>query len=922
MSPSSHIDDILTRYWRLDEAEVRRSKQEIQDIGVTVSSLTEQYLRARLQRRADATQNKARRAVSLASLAAAKISELLADADDVQAELSTIANSLSTATLRQLFRGGRLPYRVLRAFLNFPLRFESGNADEAMAILQDIDEAVLLNEMHIRSRGAEDNRDNAYLVTLESLGKILGKEAPDPSSTLTFRRKKPPAGGFEFFDEARERTTTIVITDEAYCENFQRVTAGVLDGLDWNHVLVAGEIALISLLHTDKTRDLRPEDVDTDIGLYLYGLDAAQANTKVEEVYEIWKSNLPATNQRVLVVKNAKTISFIPDYPHRRVRIVLELVLELLLSPTQILLTFDLDARAIGFNGNQVWMLPRCARAIEIGFNTFTMELVWGQYLGDRQASRRARIMKYADRGFGLRILPSYARSLEIDSDKIRSEDLATEHDIGARGDGDAEDDITHASQDSNHSAPRRKYASRAAYRLPDGAESGLKTLKRIAYLGEDFTNRYCFGNTPLHCASEIFRRSHPGTWIDDYEARKELTQKRINEAAAVTHPAGVWSYSFLDDEGERSDIPYGENGLSQFERLIRYAEAWKLTSKRIADFASYNEPICEWVYGLDGYFHSAGYEWNLDFSHQKLIDAIDCENDRLFTTLKAAISTRLNLPYQHVGYSGYLTRKIRRQVQGPDLKSVMAKQITIPLMMPYILEQFLLQELPNLCHDLPAHYLSNLFLITVHDSNNLAQQPSWLPSIHDTVSEAGNLRYWVISNTSMWACQNRVMDDVFDVLCLLSHYFQRDESHISRMSGFTCASSDAVWHMARAFRRRAVHPPTDAPHLRSNNDKQKLAALQRSGLTTREALLFRAWVFAEPEYRDRMRRREDGEPPFEEDAILYPVPDELFWKDGDEGDYGEFVAQWSDYPAEKEGRKRKYSERQSSSDAGLRTEP
>ena len=83
--------------------------------------------------------------------------------------------------------------------------------------------------------------------------------------------------------------------------------------------------------------------------------------------------------------------------------------------------------------------------------------------------------------------------------------------------------------------------------------------------------------------------------------------------------------------------------------------------------------------------------------------------------------------------------------------------------------------------------------------------------------------------------------------------------------------------------------------------------------------MLFRHWVLAEPLPRNRMidendqlRVKRDN---FEEGAYLYPVPDELFWNDGDEGEWdGVDVPEWR--TAEEEARrKRKREEADGESD-------
>jgi len=60
-------------------------------------------------------------------------------------------------------------------------------------------------------------------------------------------------------------------------------------------------------------------------------------------------------------------------------------------SEAEVLLNFDLDPCAMCWNGKEVRMLPRCARALETGYTAFTMDLVYGHHLGDRRATQEIR---------------------------------------------------------------------------------------------------------------------------------------------------------------------------------------------------------------------------------------------------------------------------------------------------------------------------------------------------------------------------------------------------------------------------------------------------------------------------------------------------------------------------------------------------
>ena len=81
-------------------------------------------------------------------------------------------------------------------------------------------------------------------------------------------------------------------------------------------------------------------------------------------------------------------------------------------DPLDLLLRWEYDPYALCYNGDHVCMLPRCARAIETGFTTFTTRLCWGESLGYCLRGRLSLIC-LARRGFGLRILPSYMKCLQ-----------------------------------------------------------------------------------------------------------------------------------------------------------------------------------------------------------------------------------------------------------------------------------------------------------------------------------------------------------------------------------------------------------------------------------------------------------------------------------------------------------------------------
>lgn len=108
----------------------------------------------------------------------------------------------------------------------------------------------------------------------------------------------------------------------------------------------------------------------------------------------------------------------------------------------------------------------------------------------------------------------------------------------------------------------------------------------------------------------------------------------------------------------------------------------------------------------------------------------------------------------------------------GPDFRSVQEKQITIPVIIPWALENFLLSALPQTIDDLPQHFTNFSPLIPVHDPTRYDPNISGVPSLHDTASEKGNLRFWIITNESMWAGQHRMMDEFAELMWPLFYWY------------------------------------------------------------------------------------------------------------------------------------------------------
>ena len=862
------VPPCIAESWRLGtfpkESELRKQLEDC-----TVSSLSKACIDLQLQkyfsqRNAQHTHS----TPSLSSLSIGSILDALNTSSDLKRDASIIIDNLSSTTLRQVLNDPRLRYQIFRVLLTLlPSR---GIKD--WLNLVDIDEVILRRERYVRSRG-DAHQNGRYLLRLEDLPDLnigfhfsMGSTS-SRHNVLSLNRPDIPKGGLEVLDYVRNQNEIITInaTDQSFCRTFEKITHGILKGLDWGNVFIAGGMALTTLMHTDPSKDQNREITDPDLDLYIYGLGPEDANAKVQHIYETWSRNVPSSSPDRLVVKNAKTINLLASYPNRRIQIVLKL----LPSPTDILLNFDLDACAVGFDGSQVLMLPRFVRALETGYSVFTMDLVWGHHLGDRRATQDARVFKYADRGFGLRILPSYAKSLEENiTTKVAAQSLATQ---GAE-----------FAKKSSHDDFRPRD------RFPHGAEPGLKTLKRIFYLGLDFVHRFLFGATPLALSPEQIKKSLDPRYVidDDYDhewqrkfkvaQRDESRNKTLNNHhRAHDQPCEGPSLDLadLDGDGLRYNLPNGRRGLGNFEIFMRHCEAWRLDA--CGDATLIADSFASTAYDDEVYDDLPAYTWGRRFDIGDFASSIESSNAEYWTNTKIAICHKVSHPVLLSGFSDYSTRRVRRQVFGPDLATVLAKQITIPVIIPHDLEDYILHALPSRYPSMPEHTISQPCLIPVHDSAN-TQYTGAIPSLADSVTESGNLRFWVIDNNSMWASQHRVVDEISEILWALFYWLNGHLIGRADDSPFDTSHFECLTHMVRSLRRRIVLP--EVP------DDDELGP---GSPGKREACLFRTWALDCPRDQNRSFVEETGRHElFNGGCIRYPFEDELFWK-GDEEELG-----------------------------------
>jgi len=197
-----------------------------------------------------------------------------------------------------------------------------------------------------------------------------------------------------------------VVSRDEWLTNWNRFTHSQFAGLDWRNVFVAGGSVLSSLSALSSTAadssssspsssSSSTTDAAVDIDLFLYGLNAQQATRKVQEIYDVISRN---TNNTSGVLRTANAITILGQYPYRHTQIILRLYD----SPAEVLLGFDVDCCCVGFDGQNVYALPRAVRALNARYNLVD--------LSRRSTTYELRLFKYSKRGFCV-MVPGLDRS-------------------------------------------------------------------------------------------------------------------------------------------------------------------------------------------------------------------------------------------------------------------------------------------------------------------------------------------------------------------------------------------------------------------------------------------------------------------------------------------------------------------------------
>ena len=197
---------------------------------------------------------------------------------------------------------------------------------------------------------------------------------------------------------------SVINSKQDFEKYFDIITNNALLCINWNNVLIAGGsiLSMISMVPSEyKSSDYKLQEWFKnngnfgDIDIFLYGLTDRQATKKIFEIYESIKNVIP---KDILCVRGPRAITFVMGNPYRHIQIVLRNFK----SISEILMSFDVDSCAFGYDGDKVWCTPRSQYAITRAVNTIN--------IGKRSQSYEYRLAKYGKRGYAVYV-PSFTET-------------------------------------------------------------------------------------------------------------------------------------------------------------------------------------------------------------------------------------------------------------------------------------------------------------------------------------------------------------------------------------------------------------------------------------------------------------------------------------------------------------------------------
>jgi len=182
--------------------------------------------------------------------------------------------------------------------------------------------------------------------------------------------------------DTTRRGPCVVPSMEVFLERWNEFTEGMFAGMDWSNVVVAGGAVLACLAEPRNDQQYAGSDID----IFVHGVYTdEEANAKLRHIHQTVMKNCRSRGD---IVRTKRACTILNQYPYRHVQVILRLYK----NPGEVLLGFDIDCCAVGFNGSQVFAEERFRRAITKRYNLVNRSR--------RSTTYEVRLFKYGKRGF------------------------------------------------------------------------------------------------------------------------------------------------------------------------------------------------------------------------------------------------------------------------------------------------------------------------------------------------------------------------------------------------------------------------------------------------------------------------------------------------------------------------------------------
>ena len=220
----------------------------------------------------------------LSIIAIEKILKVVVVVEDLRDYMKTIVIFVSLLDLKQILNAAQLSYLQLRFILSLS---EIYCDNKSLHI--DLNEIVSRNERHLNSY-TFSNQDEHYLFTLHNFLAIVFATAQIRSESweMIIIHSNSSRDDLKILGELRSDVLKLQESNASFVNIFERLIENLLRELNWSNVIVVEDMILITLLHTNFSRDHISHVLHSDLDIYLYELNAEKVNVKMMKIYNVW----------------------------------------------------------------------------------------------------------------------------------------------------------------------------------------------------------------------------------------------------------------------------------------------------------------------------------------------------------------------------------------------------------------------------------------------------------------------------------------------------------------------------------------------------------------------------------------------------------------------------------------------------------